>query len=170
MLSRQYYRAENLLISFISTTIAVAAFVVFAVCCAHDVRAEENASPSYFELGVVASSLLQPSIGYWWGRTGVRYSGMYLHKSHHESHLNFGYQLSDSKNVQRSINLLTSWVVASDPGADYDYAATGVAYGMNYKGFFFEIGLAIPWRDELGNLDNDPVIPAGYWGYLHRFK
>lgn len=95
---------------------------------------------------------------------------MYLNKDHHEYHLNFGYQLRDSGRVQHSINLLTSWVAGSDPGADYRYGATGIAYSLNYRGVFLEIGLARPWRDDLGNLADDFVIPCGYWGYVHRFR
>ena len=45
-----------------------------------------------------------------------------------------------------------------------------IAYGVNYKGFFLELGLALPWEDELGNLADDPVIPCGYIGYLYRFR
>lgn len=95
---------------------------------------------------------------------------MYLDKDNQEFSLNLGYELDDSQNVQHSINILTSWVVGSDPGADYRFAATGIAYGLNYKGFFLEIGLAHPWKDDLGNLSNDFIIPCGYWGYIYRFK
>lgn len=95
---------------------------------------------------------------------------MYLNKDHRELHLNIGYALHDSQKVQHSINLLTSRVVGSDPGADYNFASTGVAYGLNYRGFFLEIGLAVPWRDDIGNLANDVVIPCGYLGYIHRFR
>lgn len=133
-------------------------------------NAEESDAQSYWELGVTASSLIHPSIGYWWDRKGVRLTGMYLDKHHYEYHFNIGYEIKDSDNIQHSLNLLTSWVVASDPGADYKYAATGVAYGLNYKGYFLEIGLAVPWRDELGNLSDNPVVPCGYWGYIHRFN
>lgn len=126
--------------------------------------------PSYPEVGVVLGGILQPSIGYWWGRKGIRVSGMYLDKDKKEFHLNFGYILSDSKKTQRSINLLTSRVVGSDPGADYNYGATGIAYSQNYKGFFFALGLGWPWKDDIGNLSDDPVIPVGYLGYIHRFR
>lgn len=95
---------------------------------------------------------------------------MYLNEDHNEYHLNFGYALSDSKKVQHGINLLTSWVVGSDPGADYDYAATGIAYSLNYNGFFLELGLGHAWRGDIGNLSNDPIIPVGYWGYIYRFR
>ncbi len=63
--------------------------------------------------------------------------------------------------VQHTINLLTSRVVGSAPGADYSYSATGIAYGENYKGLFLEMGLAIPWQDDLGNLEGEPLIPCG---------
>lgn len=138
---------------------------------ASNIRAEVGEQPSYPELGITTSSLIiHPSVGYWWGSTGLRFTGMYLSKDHHEFHLNIGYGLYDSEKVQHSINLLTSWVAGSDPGADYRYVATGIAYSLNYRGFFFEIGLALPWRDDLGNLADDPVIPCGYWGYIFRFR
>ena len=134
-------------------------------------RAQKMDYPSYPELGITASSLIiHPSIGYWWGRPGLRVSGMYLNEDHNEFHLNLGYVISDSEKVQQSLNLLTSWVTGSDPGADYQYWATGIAYGLNYRGFFFELGLARPWRDDIGNLEGDAFIPCGYFGYIYRFR
>ena len=150
------------------------ALSVLAVLWIFGVRslyAEEKEQLSYPELGVTISSLLiHPSIGYWWGRTGVRLTGMYLNDDHHEFHCNIGYEFYSSENAQHSINLLTSRVAGSDPGADYKYWATGIAYGLHYRGFFLELGLAHPWQDELGNLADDPVIPCGYLGYMYRFR
>jgi hypothetical protein len=146
---------------------ALAACAAVSMLWMSAIRADENDHLSYPELGITTSG---PSIGYWWGRTGVRVTGMYVNKDHHKLHLNIGYAFSDSATVQQSLNLLTSWVVGSDPGADYRYGATGIAYSLNYRGFFVEIGLAHPWRDDLGNLAHDPVIPCGYWGYIHRFR
>ncbi|MCI5141323.1 MAG: hypothetical protein D3909_06265 [Candidatus Electrothrix sp. ATG1] len=144
------------------------AVLLFGVSYLH---AEEKKHLSYPELGITTSSLLiQPSIGYWWNRIGLRMSGMYLKEDQHEFHLNIAYAFSASENLQQSINLLTSRVAGSDPGADYKYWATGIAYGLNYRGFFLELGLALPWEDELGNLADDPVIPCGYIGYLYRFR
>lgn len=95
---------------------------------------------------------------------------MYLDREHYEYDFNIGYELADTQKVQHSINLLTSWVATRDPGADYRYAASGIAYGVNYHGIFAELGLAVPWRDEIGNLANEPVVPCGYFGYIHRFN
>ena len=129
--------------------IALSAFAVLSILWTSYIRAEEKDQLSYPELGITTSSLIiHPSIGYWWGRIGLRFTGMYLNKDHHEFHLNIGYGLYDSEKVQHSINLLTSWVAGSDPGADYRYGATGIAYSLNYRGVFFEIGLARPWRDD----------------------
>ena len=151
--------------------IALTAFAALLILWGSFVWAEENGQLSYPELGITTSLMIvHPSIGYWWGRTGLRFSGMYLANDHQEYNLNIGYRLYDSKKVQHSINLLTSWVVGSDPGADYRYGATGIAYSINYRGIFIEIGLARPWRDDLGNLSNDPVVPCGYWGYIYRFR
>jgi len=133
--------------------------------------AAEKNQLSYPELGITTSSLIiHPSIGYWQGRKGVRFSGMYLGKDHHEFHLNIGCALYDSDKVQHSINFLTSWVAGSDPGADYKYGASGIAYSINYRGFFLEAGLARPWRDDIGNLADDFVVPCGYFGYIYRFR
>ncbi len=143
------------------------AFAVAFMLWASALWADENDNLSYPELGITTSG---PSIGYWWGRTGLRVTGMYADKDHHELHLNIGYAFADSAKVQQSINLLTSWAAGSDPGADYRYGATGIAYSLNYRGFFVEAGLALPWRDDLGNLAHDPVVPCGYWGYIYRFR
>ena len=151
--------------------ITLSAFAVLSILWASNIRAEGNDRLSYPELGITTSFLIiHPSIGYWWGRTGIRFTGMYLNKDHHEFHLNIGYELYESEKAQHSINLLTSRVAGSDPGADYRYWATGIAYGLNYRGFFLEIGLARPWKDDLGNLANDPVVPCGYFGYIYRFR
>ena len=151
--------------------IVLSFFAALSILLAGENSAEEEDQLSYPELGITTSFLIvHPSIGYWWGQTGVRFTGMYFNKDAQEFHLNIGYALYDSKRVQHSINLLTSWVVGSDPGADYQYGATGIAYGLNYRGLFLEIGLARPWRDDLGNLANDPVVPCGYFGYIYRFR
>lgn len=147
--------------------IALAALLILV---AGNVKADNKEYPSYPELGIILGLGVHPAVGYWWGRMGIRFSGMYKNKDDKEYHLNFGYVLRDTGKVQQSINLLTSRIVGSDPGADYDFAATGIAYGLNYNGFFFEIGLGIPWRDEIGNVKDDPVVPVGYLGYVHRFK
>lgn len=148
-----------------------ATFTALSILWASYADAGESKHRTYLELGITASSLLiQPSIGFWWGRIGVRFSGMYLNKNHHEFHFNIGYAFYDSDKVQHSINLLTSRVVGRDPGAHYRYSATGIAYSINYRGFFLELGLAHPWRDEIGNLAKNPVIPCGYFGYIYRFR
>lgn len=99
---------------------------------------------------------------------------MYLAADHNEVHVNLGYKLSDTRRTQHSLNLLTGNIVGTDPGADYDYAYLGVAYGLNFSirrlsGFFFELGMAAVLRDRLGNLEDDPVVPCGYFGYIYRF-
>ena len=151
--------------------LALLAFAVLAVLGNVYAETEGNDQMSYPELGITASSLIiHPSIGYWWDQIGFRFSGMYLNSDHHEFHFNLGYGFYETEKVQHSINLLTSWVVGSDPGADYKYGATGIAYSLNYRGLFLEIGLAHPWRDDIGNLANDPVVPCGYFGYIYRFR
>ncbi len=151
--------------------VALSALVVLLILWPSYIRAEDKDDVSYPEVGITTSTLIvHPSLGYWWGKTGLRFSGMYLNNDHHEFHLNIGYELYDSDKVQHSINLLTSWISGSDPGADYRYGATGIAYSLNYRGFFLEIGLARPWRDDLGNLADDPIVPCGYWGYIYRFR
>lgn len=159
---------------FARSTMIRRAFTIMAtlsILSTSILSAEDQAHLSYPELGLTTSfSLVHPSIGYWWDHTGLRLTGMYVNRDLYEFHLNIGYGLYDTQTVQHSVNLLTSWVAESDPGADYRYAATGIAYSLNYKGFFVEIGLARPWRDDLGNLANDPVVPCGYCGYIYRFR
>jgi len=130
---------------------------------------EKQIKLAYPEVGITRSLLFRPSIGYWWNRAGVRLSGMYLEEDLHEFQLNFGYAFYESVKLQQSINLVTCWVVGSDPGADYRFGATGLAYNINYRGIFFELGLAVPWRDDIGNLEDDPVVPCMSWGYIYRF-
>lgn len=132
--------------------------------------AEEQNKLSYPEVGITKSMLIRPSIGYWWNHTGVRLTGMYLNKDLHEFQFNFGYAFYDKVKLQQSINLVTCWVVGSDPGADYRYGATGFSYSINYRSLFFELGLAMPWRDDIGNLENDPVVPCLNLGYIYRFR
>jgi hypothetical protein len=151
--------------------ITFSVFVTLSILGPIYIVAEEKDQLSYSELGITTSiQIIHPSIGYWWGRKGVRLTGMYLKKDYHEFHLNIGYAVYDSEKAQHSINLLTSKIAGSDPGADYDYWSTGIAYSLNYRGFFFELGLAWPWKDYLGNLSNDPVVPCGYFGYMYRFR
>lgn len=95
---------------------------------------------------------------------------MYFKNDLYEFHFNIGYAFYDTEKLQQSVNLLTSRVRGKDPGANYNYAATGVAYGVNYRGFFLEFGMAVPWRDDIGNLVTDPVVPCGYFGYIYRFR
>ena len=152
---------------------AVSVYAVFLIFLfrAGTLPAEEAKALSYPELGITVSPLLiQPGIGYRHGRIGLRASGMYLKQDRHAFHCNIGYTFSDSDIMQHSINLLTSRIAGSDPGADYKYWASGIAYGLQYRGFFFELGLAHPWKDELGNLADDPLIPCGYVGYMYRFR
>jgi len=129
---------------------------------------------SYPELGVLCSMMIMPALGYWFGPVGVRVTGMYLGDDHNEFHLNLRYKFSDNENTQQSINLLTERIVGSDPGADYHYTCLGVAYGLNfsikgYRGFFIEMGMAKVLHDNLGNLQNDPFVPCGTFGYIYRF-
>lgn len=143
-------------------------FFCITLLCTSTVNAEENLA-SYPEVGIAVSGIPHLSVGYWWEQKGVRLSGMYLGDEKNELHLNLAYAFSDEESVQHSINLLTSWVVGNDPGADYEYAATGVTYSINYEGLFLEIGLGWPWKDAIGNV-SDNFVPMGYLGYIHRFN
>jgi len=126
---------------------------------------------SYPELGLTISGI---NLGYWHKRTGLRLSHYYLNETRNEMMLNLGYKLSDNEKTQKSINLLAGRFVGSDPGADYDYAYVGIAYGLNfsilgYRGFFFELGMAKVLQDNLGNLADDPFVPCANIGYIYRF-
>jgi len=145
------------------------AVVVIMMFCTNAYATEEQTKLSYPEVGITKSMLFRPSIGYWWNHAGVRLSGMYLDKDQQDFQFNMGYAFYDKVKMQQSINLVTFWVVGSDPGADYKYAATGLTYSINYRGFFLELGLAVPWRDDIGNLEDDPVVPCLSVGYIYRF-
>jgi len=126
---------------------------------------------SYPELGLTTSGI---NLGYWHNRTGLRLSHYYLNETRNEMMLNIGYKLSDNEKTQKSINLLAGRLVGSDPGADYDYAYVGIAYGLSfsilgYRGFFLEIGMAKVLQDNLGNLADDPFVPCANIGYIYRF-
>ena len=126
---------------------------------------------SYPELGLTISGI---NLGYWHKRTGLRLSHYYLNETRNEMMLNLGYKLSDNEKTQKSINLLAGRFVGSDPGADYDYAYAGIAFGLNfsilgYRGFFLELGMAKVLQDNLGNLADDPFVPCANIGYIYRF-
>jgi len=126
---------------------------------------------SYTELGLTISGI---NLGYWHKRTGLRLSHYYLNETRNEMMLNLGYKLSDNEKTQKSINLLAGRLVGSDPGADYDYAYVGIAYGLNfsilgYRGFYIELGIAKVLQDNLGNLADDPFVPCANIGYIYRF-
>jgi len=129
---------------------------------------------SYPELGVVCSVIMSPTAGYWFGPVGVKVAGMYLGDDRNEFHLNLRYKFSDNEKTQHSINLVSEKIVGSDPGADYDFTCLGLAYGLNfsikgYGGFYIEMGMAKVLHDNLGNLENDPFVPCGTFGYIYRF-
>lgn len=126
---------------------------------------------SYPELGLTSYGI---NLGYWHKRTGLRLSHYYLNETRNGMRLNLGYKLSDSEKTQKSINLLAGRYVGSDPGADYDFAYLGIAYGLNfsilgYRGFFIELGIAKVLQDNLGNLADDPFVPCTNIGYIYRF-
>lgn len=123
------------------------------------------------ELGVVLSGgLLNLTLGLWYGPVGIRVSGMYWRSDAHQFTLSLGYALSDTPTFHHCIGLTTSRVAHEDPGARYRYWATGLSYSVTYRGVFLELGLLHPWNDEVGNLQNTPVVPHGAIGYLHRFR
>ena len=146
------------------------AFTGFVLILAPEVTGAGKSGTYYREVGITTTIMTtHPSVGFGWHRYSTRLTGMYLGADHYEFHINFGYAFADTGPTQHGVNLLTSWIAGSDPGADYKYAATGLAYSYFNRGFFAELGLAIPWQDQLGNLADDPVVPCGYFGYLFRF-
>lgn len=125
---------------------------------------------SYPELGLTSYGI---NLGYWFKRIGLRLSNYYLNENRNGMSLNLGYKLSDNEKTQKSINLLAGRYVGSDPGADYDFAYIGIAYGLNFsilkcRGFFVELGIAKVIQDNLGNLADDPFAPCANIGYIYR--
>lgn len=149
----------------------------FLLCGMSSIGANEKGTrrdlkkASYPELGLTTAGI---NLGYWYNRTGLRLSQFYLSETRNHMMLNIGYKLSDTPKTQHSINLLAGRYVGSDPGADYDYAYAGIAYGLNFsilgcRGFFGELGLAKVLQDNLGNLADDPFVPCANIGFIYRF-
>lgn len=129
---------------------------------------------SYLEIGAFLSDPTpSPAVGYWFGPFGVRISGMYWSEDKNKIHLNLGYKRLDTERKQRSVNLLLSKNVGSDPGADYDFTSLGLAYSWNtlfgIRGLFLEFGLARVLHDNIGNVEDELVVPVGQLGYIYRF-
>ena len=155
----------------------LSAVIVASVLCgtsdtwSDEIKLRDLKEVSYPELGLTSYGI---NLGYWNKRTGLRLSHYYLNETRNGMMLNLGYKLSDNEKTQKSINLLAGRYVGSDPGADYDFAYVGIAYGLNfsiigYRGFFFELGMAKVLQDNLGNLADDPFIPCANIGYIYRF-
>ncbi|MFC1650653.1 hypothetical protein ACFL2X_03710 [Candidatus Latescibacterota bacterium] len=161
---------------WIRKRILFAVIVVSVLCGNSDAWSDEFKlrdlkEASYPEVGLTTSGI---NLGYWHKRTGLRLSHYYLNKTRTEMILNLGYKLSDNEKTQKSINLLAGRFVGSDPGADYDYAYVGIAYGLNfsilgYRGFIIKLGMAKVLQDNLGNLADDPFVPCANIGYIYRF-
>ena len=157
-------------------SILSAVIAVFVLYGTGDVWSDESnlidlKEVSYPELGLTSYGI---NLGYWYKRTGLRLSQYYLNETRNGMMLNLGYKLSDTEKTQTSINLLAARYVGSDPGADYDFAYAGIAYGLNfsilgYRGFFIELGIATVLQDNLGNLADDPFVPCSNIGYIYRF-
>lgn len=126
---------------------------------------------SYPEMGVTTgAAYLNLNFGYWHKRMGLRVAGGYLGADRNGLRLNLGYKLRDSETRLDTLNIVLGNYVGRDPGARYDYAYIGLTYGLNYRGWYAELGLAKDVRDRIGNLRNDPILPCGTVGYLHRFR
>jgi hypothetical protein len=128
---------------------------------------------SYFEAGVELHPfiIVKPTLGYWCRSFGVRIGGGYLSGNRHDLRLDLGYKFGDDGRWRHAAHLVVGQTKGSDPGADYDYSYAGLAYELNYRGFYLELGLGKDFVDRVGNLDGDPVVPVGtLLGYLYQFR
>lgn len=137
-----------------------------------DPPAKPAASDSYFEagLGFNPFTYADLNLGYWFGNLGARVAGGYLAHDRNDVRLDLGYKFIDTGRWRHAAHLVVGQTEGSDPGADYNYSYVGLAYELNYRGFFAELGLGKDFVDRIGNLDGDPVIPVGTLGYLYPFR
>lgn len=93
----------------------------------------------YWELGVNLGTPagFNLAIGKWLGRFGLRVSGGTLGKPVNGIQINLGYKLSD--NTDRSHSLAFMGGNSQAEARHWTYA--GVAYNLNWGGFFLEVGL-----------------------------
>ncbi len=144
--------------------------IILFLMLAMPAASEERSRAVYPEAGILFSGILvQPAAGFWYGRWGVRISGMYYRDDWYQFHFNLAWAFYDRPEIQQSLTIHTSHIAGSDPGAEYNFWSTGLTYSINFHGLFAELGLGVPWKDNLGNLKNDPVVPWGCLGYIYRF-
>ena len=132
-----------------------------------------SASDSYFEAGLEFNPFTYANLtlGYWFGHIGARISGGYIADDSNDLKIDLGYKIIDNGRWRHSAHLVLGQTEGSDPGADYNYSYAGVAYELNYRGLYVELGLGKDFIDRIGNLDGDPVIPVGtLLGYLYQFR
>jgi hypothetical protein len=132
-----------------------------------------SASDSYFEAGLELNlfTYANLTLGYWFGHIGARITGGYIADDSNDVRFDLGYKFFDNGRWRHATHLVVGRTEGSDPGADYNYAYVGLAYELNYRGFYVELGLGKDFVDRIGNLDKDPVVPVGtLLGYLYQFR
>ena len=132
-----------------------------------------SASDSYVEAGLWLNpfTYANPLLGVWLGHLGVHVSGSYLASDRYDMFADVGLKFVDNGRWRHAVHVIVGQTRGSDPGADYDYAYAGLAYELNFRGLFIELGLGKDFVDRLGNLEDDPVIPVGtLLGYAYQFR
>lgn len=105
---------------------------------------DEQEFKSYPELGITLGSpaLVQPEFSYWFGQSGLRFSGFYWDDLF-GFQLNIGIKLFDNGDVYHSISPLFGFTFRDDNVSDQKWIYLGAAYNLNLHGFFLEAGLTI---------------------------
>ncbi|MEO1259947.1 MAG: hypothetical protein AAFZ15_14230 [Bacteroidota bacterium] len=135
---------------------------------------------SYTELGLTYGlpGILNFNIGHWFGRTGVRVSGMYYGEDFAGIQLHVGYKLSDNNRQRHSVgfsygrmgSLANEGGGLGYAGLVYNYTGPALAIKRRHHAFFAEIGYGRYF--ETGNEGADGVASFGpilQVGFLHRF-
>ena len=114
---------------------------------------------SYTEVGVTFSHPLSLNgvAGYWLGPIGIRMTGMYLGSTDAGVQLNLGYKFIDNEKNRHSWGILLGWM--------YDAGYAGIAYHLNYRSFFAELG----WAGIIGRHFRSSQGYLLQIGYMHRF-
>jgi len=131
---------------------------------------------SYFEAGVTVwiPAGINIDVGYWYSHVGIRLSGGYWDwlnsKFGYGYQCNINYKLLDNKTWLHNLGLIigrseSGPVSLEEPCCDWTYV--GLAYDLNYKGFFLEVQLQKPIEIRRGSFRE--IVPLFQLGYIRRF-
>lgn len=134
---------------------------------------------SYAEIGLTYGlpGIINFNVGHWFGRTGVRFSGMFYNEHFAGMELHVGYKLFDNNRQRNSIGFsygrLGSTVDDGGigyAGLVYNYTGPPLAIRKRHHGWFVAVGYGRYFQT--GNesfRDNGSFGPILQIGYMHRF-